>query len=671
MLVLAYLPLRSMMVPAFDPVPVNSVARFVDHVLALGFRGDMLYLDSWSAFGERVGVYLQILGLQFGGWLPWAMLLGLAGLVWRDWRSAVLIGGVWLVNALSAITYRAPQTVEYLLPSYVAMAAALGCGLRLIVERMPQRKRTGLLLSLVSILLVRQALVTWPDMRAQHIDTLTRAAAERLLRQAPRDAIILSNWHYATPLWYLQLVEGQRDDVEVQYVYPEGDRDNAQTWLTRINANIVQRPVVVTNRFYDYQMGNLVFEPLGDAWVARLRPSAAPPDSATRVALTLGDRIRVDAATSPDRGTPGETLHVNLYWRPTVRLDRDYSVFVQLVGPDGVVGQADRLQLTSTFPAGQQRSDSYRVPLLLQTPPGSYELIAGFYTSTATGWERLTTSAGADYVTIGRVTVVPGSQPAATLRPMSVAYQGGLSLQGADVDRSVEGWTRIYLHWLRTDGAPGVTTLRVTALSEDGTSLASDAVPALSRGQTAVVALDLSGAPQVIYLSLANDRAEVLRPLTVFRLPGDDVLRLLVPRGETRYVPLGGQMVYVSLSRRQAFAAAGKALAIRPRLVALRRLDRDDSLSLGVSANDGSWQAKADGTPALGAIPTLKWLTGWRVTSLYEPEIAVQVTAGPARVTLEGYDAFTLAPLAVLDERLVREGQGTYLVIDSIDVVVP
>ncbi|MHB1318699.1 MAG: glycosyltransferase family 117 protein, partial [Anaerolineae bacterium] len=318
LLVLLYLPLRSAMSPAFDPVPVNSLARFVDHVLALGFRGDLFYIASWSDFFERVLVYAQILGLQFGTWLPWAMLLALAGLLARDWRLGLLLGGVWAINALSAITYRAPQTVEYLIPSYVAMAATLGCGLRIFVAWMPTRRRTGLVLSMISVLLVRQVMTPLPDMRAQHTDTSTRTAAERLLRQAPQDAVILSNWHSATPLWYLQTVESRRPDLDVVYVYPEGDADNAQTWLKRINAAVVTRPVVVTNRFYAYESSGLVLEPLGDAWLVRLRPSDAPPDSATRVATTLGDRIRIEAVSTPDRGRPGDALHVDLYWRPTV-----------------------------------------------------------------------------------------------------------------------------------------------------------------------------------------------------------------------------------------------------------------------------------------------------------------------------------------------------------------
>lgn len=668
LLVLAYLPLRSRMGPAFDPVPIDSVARFLDHVLALGFSGDMFYLDSWSDLLERLLVYFQILRLQFGVWLSWAMFLSLLGVFWHNWRLGVMLGGIWVVNALSAITYRAPQTVEYLIPSYVAMAASLGCGLRLVVERMPQRRRTGLIMSLVTVLLVQQVVPLWPDMRSQHQDTTTRVACERLLRQAPPDALLLSNWHYATSLWYLQLVEGQRPDVEVVYVYPEGAQSNAETWVRRITNAVVHRSVIVTNWFYEYENSGLLFEPLADAWAVRLRPSAVPPDTATRVASTLGERIRIEAVLAPETGVPGETILVDLYWRPIVRLDRDYAVFVQLLGPDGVVGQADRMQPTSSYAPGQMRSDSYELPLLLQTRPGTYELIAGFYTQTPTGWERLSSGAGQDYVTLGQITVRPGSHPAATLFPRNTVFDGGCTLDGMDIDRSVTGWTRLYLHWSRNDTTLGVP-LRVVALDVEGQPLGSATLPALRNGQTATVVIDLEGSPARVELGLQNAEGNALRPLTVFRLPGAETLNLSIPGGDRRYVPLGGKMVYVDQGWRQSTVEGGQPLKTRPVLLSLRRLTHDITLSVGVTGSDGAWQSKADGTPGLGAIPTLKWLTGWKVQSLYMPLIPDGATPGSAIVRLEAYDAFTLTPLAVLDERLVREGQGTYIVIDSVEVL--
>ncbi|MHB1319533.1 MAG: hypothetical protein ACYCYF_13025, partial [Anaerolineae bacterium] len=347
----------------------------------------------------------------------------------------------------------------------------------------------------------------------------------------------------------------------------------------------------------------------------------------------------------------------------------DYAVFVQLIGPDGVVGQADRLQLTSTYAPGQLRSDSYELPLLLQTLPGTFELIAGFYTSVPSGWERLTTESGEDHVTLGRVVVSPGERQAATGYPLSASFEGGYVLDGVDADRSINGWTRLYLHWSRLDATPG-RALQLLALGDEGQTLATTILPALIRGQTATTVLDLAGAPMTLQLS-QRDGDTTLRPLSLFRLPGGAALTIRVPAGSARYVPLGGQMVFVKLDWSQATAAPGHPFSVRPRLLSLHPLDRDISLSASIVGPEGAWESKADGTPALGAIPTLKWLTGWEVTSLYKPVVPQDAEPGAASVRLEGYDASTLRPLAVLDERLAREGQGTYILVDTIEVVAP
>jgi len=548
----------------------------------------------------------------------------------------------------------------------VAMAASLGCGLRLVVERLPNLRRTGLMLSLVSVLLVRQVALLWPDMLLQHSDTSTRASAEAILRQAPEGAIILSNWHSVTPLLYLQIVEGVRPDVQVEYVYPEGAQSNAETWLARVQDAVDMRPVLVTNRYYEYEGSGLVFEPLATAWLASTRPSERPPDAAKRIGQVLGDRIRIDAVTAPDASHPGRALNVHLYWRPLVRLDRDYAVSIQMVGPEGVVGQADRSQTTSTYPPGQMRAESYSLPLLLQTQPGTYQLIVGYYTKTADSWERLTTEGGEDHVLLGEVTVRPSNRTVATERPMDVHFQGGYALRGYDVDRTVAKWTRIYVHWVRSVETPGTPTT-VVALDDRGEVVAEAHLPALSSGDTATAVLDIPGEPEALRLALQRDE-QTLRPLTVFRLQGKATLALRLPAGPQHYVPLGGHFAYVGSRAPEQAAEPGQPLSVRPQLCALHPLSQDYSLSVGIAASDGRWEAKADGTPALGGIPTLKWLTGWEVTSLYAPVVPEDAGPGQAQVTLEAYDAFTLSPLAVLDERLAREGQGTYLVIGSVEI---
>jgi hypothetical protein len=87
----------------------------------------------------------------------------------------------------------------------------------------------------------------------------------------------------------------------------------------------------------------------------------------------------------------------------------------------------------------------------------------------------------------------------------------------------------------------------------------------------------------------------------------------------------------------------------------------DYSVSLGLINEMAGWERKNDGTPALGAIPTFKWVAGWLIEDLRRIPLDDQAPLGEARVSLTAYDAFTLEPLRVLDERLVRMGQGVTL----------
>ncbi|NLX36372.1 MAG: hypothetical protein GXY68_06770, partial [Chloroflexi bacterium] len=82
----------------------------------------------------------------------------------------------------------------------------------------------------------------------------------------------------------------------------------------------------------------------------------------------------------------------------------------------------------------------------------------------------------------------------------------------------------------------------------------------------------------------------------------------------------------------------------------------DYSISLGIRG--ATTESKSDGTPVTGAVPTLKWLAGWRVRDARSiPALNERAERGILTV----YDAFTLRTLQVLDDRLVLDGQGTEL----------
>jgi hypothetical protein len=119
-------------------------------------------------------------------------------------------------------------------------------------------------------------------------------------------------------------------------------------------------------------------------------------------------------------------------------------------------------------------------------------------------------------------------------------------------------------------------------------------------------------------------------------------------------VPLGGDMVLTGYSSSANEAAPGDALVIAPQFQAARPLLRDRVVSVSLLGPNGSWRAQDDGVPALGAIPTLKWIWGSTVTDPHVLRVPSDAAPGPATAHLIVYDAFTQAPLALLDPPLAQ-----------------
>lgn len=134
------------------------------------------------------------------------------------------------------------------------------------------------------------------------------------------------------------------------------------------------------------------------------------PESVAADGVTFGQTIRLlESGVAQRELRPGEWLRLNLTWQATGPLERDLTVFTQLLGPDGQVwGQQDNQPgggwySTSLWRPDRPVPDAYAFPLRAGAPPGSYRVIVGWYDSVTQ--ERLLTASGADFVEIGPVTV--------------------------------------------------------------------------------------------------------------------------------------------------------------------------------------------------------------------------------------------------------------------------
>jgi 4-amino-4-deoxy-L-arabinose transferase-like glycosyltransferase len=161
---------------------------------------------------------------------------------------------------------------------------------------------------------------------------------------------------------------------------------------------------------------------LGPAQVqGRVRSFSLPPMDVP-VGVTFGDAIELAGfnlqSSIPNLQSPitnfhpGDEVAVTLVWRALAPVDADYTVTVQLVGPDGrVYGQRDAQPLdgvapTSTWSPGEVLTDPYRFAVAADVPPGEYRLVAGMYLLETGG--RLPVSDGGDSVTLIRVKIESG-----------------------------------------------------------------------------------------------------------------------------------------------------------------------------------------------------------------------------------------------------------------------
>jgi hypothetical protein len=542
LLPLLYLPLRGATGGTFaDGEAAAFLARpdqFLAYATGRGFEGDFFYFINTrpDLFLDRVKLLPTLFDFQFNGLVFMLFAIGAVRMIWKDWKLAIMLLGGIVLHTFVTLAYRAPQTVEYLMPAYVLLAIVVGYGLKPFHVSSYALRITQYVLHVACcvaiILLLASHFPSFQWLRA-HEDT--RAYNEALLNAAPPNAILLSNWHWANPMWYLQQVVELRTDVEVQYVYPRGE-ELAQSWLNAIETGLkTSRPVVVDMFFRDqFNASPYYFIPIStDAYEVHATPLTERPASFAESDISFDDKFSIigHQLLAPSAAA-GEPLTLLVAYQVEAPLDPKTSFFVHLVNPDGsVIGQADRTVQTGIYKIGDVFVERFMVTPLLSVPPGEYQLLTGAYTS----------------------------------------------------------------------------------------------APLKSAG---------------------NERV----PIAAAEVTAPD--RLIDPAG----IDLSSGIVYLNSSAVSGEVKPGDEVKINLNFTAARPLLRDTVVSVQLMGN--GWRVTDDSVPALGAIPTLKWIAGSLVLDPHTLKIPDNAALGPAQVSVILYDAFTQEPLALLDAELIKQGQA-------------
>ena len=109
------------------------------------------------------------------------------------------------------------------------------------------------------------------------------------------------------------------------------------------------------------------------------------------VNFNFGDRIALIGYDMARRtASPGETIHLTLYWQALAEMKENYSVFTHVLGEENRIwAQKDSWPQggdapTSTWEPGQTIVDEYELVIYADTPPDVYDVEIGLYLA-ATG----------------------------------------------------------------------------------------------------------------------------------------------------------------------------------------------------------------------------------------------------------------------------------------------
>jgi hypothetical protein len=162
-------------------------------------------------------------------------------------------------------------------------------------------------------------------------------------------------------------------------------------------------------------------EPIACGWLSPPAPLCALQKVAVTPAregiVSFDDLIlMLDVDVAVDAASPGDVIPVQIRWRALRRLTDDYTVFVQLVGPDGRLhGQVDAWPVQGTLPTSSWEPasdvlDSYEVQLDPDAPSGRYAVHIGWYLLETMERLPLVTVRGesyADYHMAAEISVAP------------------------------------------------------------------------------------------------------------------------------------------------------------------------------------------------------------------------------------------------------------------------
>ncbi len=280
-----------------------------------------------------------------------------------------------------------PRYLMMGMPSFLLLAAA---GLYWVGRKWPVIAGAVLIASLASAGLANYAYYTNYNKggygRLMHTVQTNAQTSDVLLLNNPLQRAILEyyrpegvDYHYLSPD---DIIDPARLDAALKQL-TDGHK---RAWLVMFGNPAEYDPQFRAENWLATHGAKSYYEGFGDSTLS-LYVLSAPGTTITKpISVTFGSQIaltgyRLSAASVK----PGDTLIVELDWQAIAPPDKNYTIFVQLIGPDGkLVAQVDTQPAGGTRPtsrwlAGETITDRYALAIPTTAAAGECQLITGLY----------------------------------------------------------------------------------------------------------------------------------------------------------------------------------------------------------------------------------------------------------------------------------------------------
>lgn len=396
-----YIPLRAGATPyaTIDLSPAQPIVVYENS--PRGWLSVILGSSFSSELGIDVGTDAGIFGFpaqlvaQFNLVGVITALVGVGALILRKQFSLLAFLSIGLVAYLFFNSiYGIGDIADYYTPVYFFVTILLASGIAFIVQflRSHSMTRHGILpaIALLAffVLLPLQNLFSNFYLEDRSRDRETQQAWESLIASdLPSDAILISNDRdEMTPLYYMQLVEGERENWLGAFpkIAPGARYDNVVALVERLAPS--GRPMYALKPIPALGLRYEIEQLESGLWL--VRPiTIGPPQRESDVVLDDTLRVRGFSLLAGERFA-GEPITLGVQYEPLARLERDYTTSLQLFNQAGdkIAQGNDHIPGEGEYPPtrwrpGQVVQDRFEIDLDPELKTDIYNVMLSVYDS--------------------------------------------------------------------------------------------------------------------------------------------------------------------------------------------------------------------------------------------------------------------------------------------------